>query len=99
MTAIRRKVVRIREPDPADVGRRILRSLERARERAAEIDRDRVNDLRDAVARLADRDIARGKPAHGRAGRISRQLKGIRGGSRRNVQRILDSLSGMASSE
>ena len=70
---------RSRRPDPAAIGRKVLAGLAKGRarlafinqQRKAESDRQKV-----LIAYLSLADQQAGRPAHGRAGRISRKLQG-----------------------
>lgn len=77
--------------DPAEVGRRVLEALAEGRRRAiAQVQNEaRRRDLLRLVAAKLRRELDRGLPARGRAGRIARELHGLV--TERHVLRILKS--------
>jgi hypothetical protein len=82
--------------DPAEVGLRVLQSLDRGRAKAIEQNLAVGAANTQLVRPLLDVDILEGRPARGRAGRISRKLRGRLG--ERAVHRILARLSNRSES-
>jgi hypothetical protein len=82
--------------DAYDTGRRVIEAFDRGRAIAIEQNQQRAAPLRAAVKRLAEDDMARGRPRRGRAGRIVRQLRGLKVSERRVLQ-ILSELQSCVS--
>jgi hypothetical protein len=76
--------------DAADVGRIVLASLARGREKLLEKRRDRLRLLAQLVDYEARRDVALGLPPRGRASRIARRL--ARAAPERTIRRVFANL-------
>jgi hypothetical protein len=82
--------------DPRDVGERVLAALDAGREKHNAERAARAKALRALISDLARLDAENGLPRLGRVARIARRLKGHIGASKRNVRRILVTLSSTA---
>lgn len=81
--------------DPAELGARVLAILARGRARRRSTQLEQSAAVIDAVLRVAAQDLALGRPARGRPGRVARKLRGMV--SERHVRRILSDLRAGAS--